>query len=143
MLFLLGYILGIISGGLNFILGLMIGSVYPIVLGPTTLENAQPAMTFETFSILFFVLGGAVIIGLQVLKAVLEKKEVKETAEKIENKVKEEVKEVVADVKEEIEEAKAEIKEEVKEIKEKVSKKSKKAKANKDYLEFDICTYLQ
>lgn len=114
-----------------FILGLMIGSVYPIVLGPTTLENAQPAMTFETFSILFFVIGGAVIIGLQVVKAVLEKKEVKEVAEKIENKVKEEVKEAVADVKEEIEEAKAEIKEEVEEIKEKVSKKSKKAKANK------------
>ena len=114
-----------------FILGLMIGSVYPIVLGPTTLENAQPAMTFETFSILFFIIGGAVIIGLQVVKAVLEKKEVKEVAEKIENKVKEEVKEAVADVKEEIEEAKAEIKEEVEEIKEKVSKKSKKAKANK------------
>ena len=114
-----------------FILGLMIGSVYPIVLGPTTLENAQPAMTFETFSILFFIIGGAVIVGLQVVKAVLEKKEVKEVAEKIENKVKEEVKEAVADVKEEIEEAKAEIKEEVEEIKEKVSKKSKKAKANK------------
>ena len=114
-----------------FILGLMIGSVYPIVLGPTTLENAQPAMTFETFSILFFIIGGAVIVGLQVVKAVLEKKEVKEVAEKIENKVKEEVKEAVADVKEEIEEAKAEIKEEVEEIKEKVSKKSKKPKANK------------
>lgn len=107
-----------------FILGLMIGSVYPIVLGPTTLENAQPAMTLETFNLLFFVIGGAVIIGLQVVKAVLEKKDINAEVEKIENKVKEEVKE-------EIEEAKAEIKEEVEEIKEKVSKKSKKAKANK------------
>lgn len=105
-----------------FILGLMIGSVYPIILGPTTLEEARPAMTLETFNILFFVIGGAVIIGLQVVKAILEKKEVKDVAEKIENEVKEEITEAIDEVKEEIEE-----------VKEKVSKKkAKKEKAKKN-----------
>ena len=32
------------------ILGMMVGSFYSIVMGPTTLENAQPAMTFGTFN---------------------------------------------------------------------------------------------
>ena len=101
-----------------FILGLMIGSVYPIILGPTTLEEARPAMTLETFSLLFFVIGGAVIIGLQVVKAMLEKKEVKDAAEKVETKVKEEIAEAVE-----------EVKEEAKEIKEKVSNKKTKSNA--------------
>lgn len=115
-----------------FILGLMIGSVYPIMLGPTTLENAQPAMTTETFSLLFFIIGGAVIIGLQVLKATLEKKDLEKVGEKIDNEVKEEIKEAAEEIKEEIEDAKKEIKEEVEEIKEKVSKKkSKKQKVSK------------
>lgn len=107
-----------------FILGLMIGSVYPIVLGPTTLEEAKPAMNLDSFSLLFFVIGGAVIIGLQVVKAVLEKKEVKEAAEKVEAKVKEEITEAVEEVKEEI-------KEEVQEIKEKVVEKKSKTKNKK------------
>lgn len=69
-----------------FILGLMIGSVYPITLGPTTLDVPQEAMTLKTFSPIFFIIGGAVIIGLQVFKVTLEKKEkAKETsAEKVE-----------------------------------------------------------
>lgn len=69
-----------------FILGLMIGSVYPITLGPTTLDVPQEAMTLKTFSPIFFIIGGAVIIGLQVFKVTLEKKEKsKETsAEKVE-----------------------------------------------------------
>ena len=58
-----------------FILGLMVGSVYPIVLGPTTLDEPKAAMTLETFSPLFFIIGGAIIIGLQVVKVVLEKRE--------------------------------------------------------------------
>ena len=58
-----------------FILGLMVGSVYPIVLGPTTLDKPKAAMTLETFSPLFFIIGGAIIIGLQVVKVVLEKRE--------------------------------------------------------------------
>lgn len=57
------------------ILGLMIGSICPIILGPTTLEVPQAAMSFETFSIIFFIIGGAVIFGLQKLKEIMAKKE--------------------------------------------------------------------
>lgn len=56
------------------ILGLMIGSLYPVVMGPTTLDTPKAAMTMETFSIPFFVIGGVIILGLQFLKNVLEKK---------------------------------------------------------------------
>ncbi len=56
------------------ILGLMIGSIYSIILGPTTLEEPKAMMTFSTFSIIFFVIGGAVIIGLELLKKFLNKK---------------------------------------------------------------------
>ncbi len=51
------------------ILGLMLGSLYAVVCGPETLKDApKPAMTFSTFSIIFFIIGGAVIGGLQLLK---------------------------------------------------------------------------
>ena len=57
------------------IIGLMIGSLYAIVMGPTTLEVPQDPMSIGTFSIIFFAIGGAIIFGLQKLKDVLEKKE--------------------------------------------------------------------
>lgn len=56
------------------IIGLMIGSLYAIVVGPTTLKVPQPAMTFSNFSIIFFIIGGVVIGGLQALKNAVEKK---------------------------------------------------------------------
>lgn len=55
------------------ILGLMIGSFYAIVMGPTTLSVPKDPMTFTSFSILFFVIGGVIIIGLQKVKSLLEK----------------------------------------------------------------------
>ena len=57
-----------------FILGMMIGSLYAICQGPTTLEVPKAAMGFDTFSILFFVIGGIVIFGLQFAKMKLESK---------------------------------------------------------------------
>lgn len=58
------------------IIGMMIGSFYAIVMGPTSLnDNPKPALSFETFDILFFIIGAAVIIGIQVLKKVFDKKE--------------------------------------------------------------------
>lgn len=57
------------------IIGLMVGSLYAIVMGPTTLEVPQDPMSIGTFSIIFFAIGGAIIFGLQKLKDVLEKKE--------------------------------------------------------------------
>lgn len=56
------------------ILGLMIGSLYAIVKGPTTLDVPQEAMTIHTFHIIYFIIGGAIIFGLQKLKCISEKK---------------------------------------------------------------------
>lgn len=56
------------------VLGLMIGSIYSIIVGPSTLAEPQPAMTFSSFSIIFFIIGGAIIAGLELLKRVLNKK---------------------------------------------------------------------
>lgn len=56
------------------ILGLVIGSMYAIVIGPSTLENAQPVMTFATFKVVYFILGGVILLGLQLLKRAMEKR---------------------------------------------------------------------
>jgi len=56
------------------ILGLMLGSIYSIILGPTTLDEPKAMMDFTSFSPIFFIIGGAVIIGLELLKRVLNKK---------------------------------------------------------------------
>ena len=54
------------------IIGMMLGSLYAIVLGPTTLDKPMPAMNFSTFSIIAFVLGALIIFGLQALKKIME-----------------------------------------------------------------------
>lgn len=67
------------SSTMYAIVGMMIGSLYSIVMGPTSLkDNPRPAMTFDTFNVIFFIIGGAVILGLQVIKVVLAKKESKQ-----------------------------------------------------------------
>lgn len=55
------------------ILGLMLGSIYSIFMGPTTLTEPQPNMNFSSFNILFFIIGGVIIIGLESLKRILNK----------------------------------------------------------------------
>ncbi len=55
------------------IIGMMIGSIYAVIMGPTTLDVPQPAMTFGEFNILFFIIGGVVILGMQKLKTIKEK----------------------------------------------------------------------
>ena len=55
------------------IIGMMLGSLYAIVQGPTTLKVPQPAMTFSTFSIVWFIIGAVIIFGLQLFKKVMEK----------------------------------------------------------------------
>ena len=57
-----------------FIFGLMIGSLYAVIMGPTTLDIPQLPMTLSTFSILFFILGAAVIFGLEQLKLLMQSK---------------------------------------------------------------------
>ena len=55
------------------IMGLMIGSLYSISQGPLSLEKPLPALSLDTFNIAFFLVGVAVIFGLQALKKVLTK----------------------------------------------------------------------
>ena len=55
------------------IIGLMIGSLYAIVMGPTTLEVYHNPMDMSTFSIIWFIFGGLVIYGLEKAKSLLEK----------------------------------------------------------------------
>lgn len=55
------------------IIGLMLGSLLSIVKGPESLETPKEMLTMDTFSILFFFIGGVVIIGLQCLKLFPEK----------------------------------------------------------------------
>ena len=55
------------------IIGLMIGSIYSIIMGPTTLDIPKDALNIKTFSVLFFTIGGIVVYGLQKLKTINEK----------------------------------------------------------------------
>ena len=54
------------------IIGLMTGSLYAITMGPTTLDVPRAPMSPSTFSILFFLLGGMILAGLEFLKARLD-----------------------------------------------------------------------
>lgn len=60
-----------------FILGLMVGSIYAIIMGPQSLNTPQPPLSISSFSIIFFIIGGAVIVGMQLLKGEIGKKESK------------------------------------------------------------------
>ena len=50
------------------ILGMMIGSFYAIVTGPTTLEAPQEALSFENFHITWIAVGVALVLGMQMIK---------------------------------------------------------------------------
>ncbi len=62
------------SATIYLILGLMIGSIYAIIMGPTTLEVPVEPLAWNHFSILYFLLGGVVIFGLEYVKKILRKK---------------------------------------------------------------------
>lgn len=66
------------SQTIYFILGLMIGSLYAITQGPTTLDTPKPAMTIGSFSIVFFIIGGAIILGMQFLKKFMSERKSKD-----------------------------------------------------------------
>lgn len=55
------------------VIGLMIGSIYSIIMGPTTLDTPLDPISFSTFSILFFIIGGIIVIGLQKIKEMMDK----------------------------------------------------------------------
>lgn len=55
------------------IIGMMIGSLYAITQGPLTLDIPQPPLSLDTFSLLFFLIGGVIVVGLQGLQWLLAK----------------------------------------------------------------------
>lgn len=50
------------------IIGLMIGSIYAIIMGPKTVSVSNDVLNSSNFSIFFFLLGGAIIFGLEHLR---------------------------------------------------------------------------
>ena len=61
------------SQTIYLVIGLMIGSIYAIIMGTTTLEIPRNSMSLSTFNIIFFILGAAIIIGLDKVKNILSK----------------------------------------------------------------------
>ena len=57
------------SATVYFIIGMMLGSIYSVIMGPTTLDEPVDPLGFGNFSILFFLIGGVVIIGMQLMGA--------------------------------------------------------------------------
>lgn len=55
------------------ILGLMVGSIYAVFMGPTTLETPKAPMNLSTFNFIYFILGGALILGLDRFQDILKK----------------------------------------------------------------------
>lgn len=56
------------SQTIYLVIGLMLGSIYSIIIGPTSLDIPQSPMTFATFNIFTFLIGGIVILILEALK---------------------------------------------------------------------------
>lgn len=50
------------------ILGLMVGSLYAIVMGPTTLEIPQAAINIGNFHMIAAIVGAALVLGMQMIK---------------------------------------------------------------------------
>ena len=61
------------SATIYLVVGLMLGSIYAIIQGPTTLEVPRNPLSLNTFSILFFIIGAFIIIGLDKVKVLLSK----------------------------------------------------------------------
>lgn len=50
------------------ILGMMLGSFYAIIQGPTTLEIPKAAINFGNFQVLPCLVGAALVAGMQIIK---------------------------------------------------------------------------
>ena len=62
------------AGTIYCIIGLMIESIYAVIMGPTSLEVPKLSMDISTFSILFFIMGCTVVPGLEQLKTLSKNK---------------------------------------------------------------------
>ena len=56
------------------IIGLMIGSIYAVIMGPASFEIPQPPMSVDSFSMVFFVIGCTLVPALEKFKSVLKNK---------------------------------------------------------------------
>lgn len=56
------------------IIGLMIGSIYAVIMGPLSLEIPQAPMNIYSFNIVFFILGCILVPALEGLKVLLKNK---------------------------------------------------------------------
>ena len=56
------------------VLGLMTGSLYAITQGPTTLDEPKAAMGFSNFSIIAFICGALVLVLLEAIRFIMDKK---------------------------------------------------------------------
>ena len=63
------------SQTIYLIIGLMIGSIYAIIMGATTLKVPQAPLSFKTFNIACFILGGLIILGMEFAKRKLDTKQ--------------------------------------------------------------------
>ena len=50
------------------ILGMMVGSLYAIIMGPATLDVPQPAMSLHTFRWFFALIGAVLVLGMETAK---------------------------------------------------------------------------
>lgn len=57
------------------IVGLMIGSIYAVIMGPTSLEVPRVPMSVSTFNVLFFAIGAILVPSLEKLRSILKSKE--------------------------------------------------------------------
>lgn len=64
------------SASVYAILGMMIGSLYAIVSGPTTMQAPQHIMRWSDFNPLYFAVGCALVLGLSLYKRQIEKKQI-------------------------------------------------------------------
>lgn len=60
------------------IIGLMIGSLYAIVMGPTTLEVPKDPLSIKSFNVIFFIIGIVIIFVLEQIKKILDRKKIEE-----------------------------------------------------------------
>ena len=63
------------------IIGLMIGSMYSVIMGPMSLEVPKPPMSISNFNILFFVIGCTLVPALEKLKDLLKNKNIESEIE--------------------------------------------------------------
>ena len=56
-----------------FILGLMLGSLYAIAMGPASLQTPQPPLDAASFRPLAFLLGAGLLAGLELLRRRMER----------------------------------------------------------------------